>query len=213
MNPTNYFQPLLGESLLYPGQAERYRGQCPMPVMLWVKANGVEPPAYASAYQYYELGVPGYTKIPVGAPILEGDIVVYGPDFPVTKGDGHIDVASQQGVPSDYWAYDSNWSPLVLTKTHHNGSDNQYIIGYLRKEVMEPTDYRMNAGDIENCYMNEQGRKPTQEELDIYTGQPWKQVIQAFWASPERKAWIEGNQTAGYVPFTLPPLFTKQTKG
>lgn len=133
MTPAEYFDPLLGQSVAYPGQ-EAYQGQCVQSVLLWLRDTGTEPPIYASAYMYYTQGIPGYTKVPIGAPIQDGDIVVWGAAFPPTKGNGHIDVATETGTNLDFWAYDQNWTPNVITKTHHAGSQNQYIMGYLRKD-------------------------------------------------------------------------------
>lgn len=135
MNPITFFEPLLGQSLLYPGQNEIYRGQCVQSVMMWIKANGITPPIYPSAADYYTNGVSGYTKIPAGQPIKLGDIVVWRKDFPPSGGNGHIDVASADGSLSSFSAYDSNWyPPLKLAHILHTGNNNNYIAGYLRKE-------------------------------------------------------------------------------
>lgn len=177
MKPAQYFEPKLGQSLLYPGQAQKYLGQCVQSVMLWLAATGTTPPAYPSAFMYYLAGIPGYTKIPAGPAIQDADIIVWGSDFPPSNGNGHIDVATGDGTLKDFWAYDSNWQPpLKLSKIHHNGSDNRFIIGYLRKtkegDTM-PEDYLLNSGDNANVKA-EFGFK-TEDAPDL-TGQPWKSV-------------------------------------
>lgn len=138
MTPAQFFDPQLGESLAYPGQ-EKYRGQCVQSVMLWLAATGTTPPVYLYAHEYYDNGVPGYTKIPAGGAIEDGDLVVYSGALPPSNGDGHIDVATGSGTATNYTGYDQNWNePLKLTKVVHNGSDDKYILGYLRKNTPAP---------------------------------------------------------------------------
>lgn len=201
MSPDAYFAPLNGQSLLYPGTDEEYRGQCVMPVEFWIKENGVEPPRYPSASQYYSRGVPGYTQIPAGAPILEGDIVVFASNFPPANGNGHIDVASSNGSLHDYWAWDSNWSPpLKLSKIHHNGSDNNYIVGYLRltKEEEMPI---ADKGFVINRYKQILGRDCSEQEIAIYVGKTHDVVYDALLDSDEFKARLNG----GAPPIKLSP--------
>lgn len=144
MTPDQYFTPLKGQSLLYPGQANKLRGQCVQSVMLWLQALGVNPPVYEFAYEYYQNGIPGYTKIPVGPNIQTGDIIVWGSNFPASPGAGHIDVAAASGTLQSFYAWDSNWSPpLELNRILHNGNDNNYIVGYLRRQDM-PDPNQMN---------------------------------------------------------------------
>lgn len=167
MTPDYFFTPLKGQSLLYPGSDEEYRGQCTQSARLWIKQEGVNPPAYGSAYLFYDNGVPGFTKIPRGQPIKTGDLVVYSKAF---GGNGHIDVASSDGTITDYWGWDSNWNPLLkLNKVHHNGSDNQYIVGYLRKEGEEmriPTDIEII--DAKKFITGDPNYQPTGPEFDYY---------------------------------------------
>lgn len=201
MTPADFFNPLLGQSLLYPGQSEFYRGQCVQPVMMWIREQGIEPPVYPSAYMYYERGVIGYQKILVGSPIQDGDIVVYSKKFPPANGNGHIDVATG-GTNKDYWAYDSNWNqPLKLTKVHHNGSDNQYIIGYLRRENVEPADYRMNQGDVINGFKI-WNAVPSQTDLDAWTGQTFKKFQYEKITDGVAKM-----PPKGVKPYVIPNLF------
>lgn len=166
MTPDSFFTSLLGQSLLYPGIDEKFRGQCVQSVEMWIKALGVIPPKYPSAYMYYTNGVPGFTKVPRGEPIKNGDIIVWGANYPPAiingVGNGHIDVACADGTINDFWAYDSNWKPLVLAKIHHSGSDNNYIIGYLRKE-----DEMLDGKDIATY------------KLEADTAIPYKNAVEA----------------------------------
>lgn len=149
MTPDAFFSPLNGQSLLLPGQSEDFRGQCVQSVGLWVQTLGLKFPAYPFAYLYYQNGIPGYNKIARGAAIKEGDIVIWGPDFPSSPEAGHIDVASSDGTIDSFWAWDSNWSPpLKLNKIHHTGTSNTYIIGYLRKQ-----GDTMDVEDLKNHIM------------------------------------------------------------
>lgn len=168
MTPSEYFDPLLGQSLYYPGE-QRYKGECPQTVLLFLAATGTTPPIYPFAYQYYEDGIPGYTQIPAGPAIQDGDIIVWGSDFPPSGGDGHIDVATGDGTIEDFWGYDSNWTPpLTLSKIHHVGPNNNYIVGYLRKEEdMQPTPKQV--GDI---YTAMTGNDISQEDLNFYITAP-----------------------------------------
>lgn len=135
MSPNDFFSPLEGQSLLIPGQDERFRGQCPQPVGLYVQALGLTFPAYIDAYLYWDKGIPGYTKVQVGNPIKEGDIIVWRADFPPSLGSGHMDVAAQDGTLANFVAWDSNWyPPLKLAKLSHLGNNNNYIAGYLRRQ-------------------------------------------------------------------------------
>ncbi len=147
MTANQFFSPLLGQSLLYPGQNEIYRGQCVQPVMMWIKANGVEPPVYPNAYQYYTRGVPGYDK--VSGEIQEGDIIVFSSNLPGSDGSGHICVASGDAVPQDFMSYDSNWGPgKKLRQIRHMGSEDSDILGYLRREGYDMATF--NEGDRQN---------------------------------------------------------------
>lgn len=190
MTPDTYFAPLKNQSLLYPGQSQVYRGQCVQSVMLWLKATGTEPPVYPSAYQYFQRGIPGYTKIPAGQPIKAEDIVVWRPDFPPAitggVGNGHIDVAAQDGTAQDFWAWESNWSPpLRLNRIRHNGPDNSYIFGYLRKEENMLDEEAANLLADTLRYNPGVGADPGFKSSFI--GKPLKQVLVEFQGSQEFK--------------------------
>ncbi len=213
MTPDSYFTPLNGQSLLYPGQAEKYRGQCVQPVQMWLKATGTEPPVYQYAYQYYDKGIPGYTKIPAGGPIKTGDIVVWGKNYAASKGAGHIDVATQDGTLQDFYAWDSNWiTPLKLGRWHHNSSSNQYIVGYLRKEGDMPATRQ----DIINAYNGVMAYNPSEAEIQSYLashkdrGQVWQEIYD--YAVHEKKDYFayKAAHDAGVVPYSGPQLFIKK---
>lgn len=64
-------------------------------------------------------------------PIKAGDIVVYGTG--VGSSFGHVSIAGQDGIGSNYVGYDSNWGHnLTVHTVNHNDSYNQYILGILR---------------------------------------------------------------------------------
>lgn len=189
MTPDKFFTPLLGRSLLYPGAAEEYRGQCVQPVLMWMREQGIIPPAYPSAFDYYVLGVPGYDKIPAGAPIKTGDIIVWGSKFPPSKGNGHIDTASANGTLKDFWAYDSNWQPLVLSKVHHNDPENNYIIGYLRRHVM-PNISRHDVGRAAIGLWGPVKGKLTEAQFAKYTQVEQGVMLKRMLDDPMTDAWI-----------------------
>jgi len=182
ITPDQYFTPLKGQSLLYPGQAEKYRGQCVQSVKLWyTEVTGLPAPSHELAYQYYDAGIPGYTKIPAGGPIKTGDIIVWSKYFPASPGAGHIDVAATDGTVNDFYAWDSNWSPpLKLSKIHHNGHDNNYIVGYLRKN--EGEEVKATRQDIINAYNGLMAYNPTEAEIEGYLdsgkdrGTVWQEI-------------------------------------
>lgn len=213
MTPDSYFSPLQGQSLLYPGQSESLRGQCVQSVMMWLKETGTEPPIYPSAYQYFDKGIPGYTKMNADL-IQEDDIIVYSKNFPPAGGNGHIDVAAQDGTRTDYWGWDSNWTPLKLERIHHNGSDNQYIVGILRKENMGLTHDQVAKicvgftnlqPEVSSAFMNNIG-----QDLDT--------VLNNFENYTEHKNLLldaqayRNGQTApsNVVPYSGPQLFVKK---
>lgn len=194
MSPNDYFSPLEGQSLLIPGQDERFRGQCPQPVGLYVQALGLVFPAYGNAYLYWDNGIPGYEKIAAGNPIKEGDIIVWRKDFPPSNGSGHMDVAAQDGTLANFVAWDSNWyPPLKLAKLSHLGNNNNYIAGYLRRigddMVDDPTaramltmstllaqdgkdtpDRQPTLDEVKNLI----GRTPLDAANQIMSYQPWQ---------------------------------------
>lgn len=188
MDVAGFFEPLLGRSLLLSGQSEDFRGQCVQSVGLWVQHLGKVFPVHPSAYQFYVNGIDGFTKIPAGQPIKKGDIVVWAANFPPSKGNGHIDVAAQDGTISDFWAYDSNWDPpLRLSKIHHTGSYNNYIMGYLRLE-----DDMSDVADnyfIEACAEGLLGRTASGDvNLLNNLGRPKNDVLDTFRSYPEHVA-------------------------
>jgi hypothetical protein len=71
--------------------------------------------------------------------INKGDIVVY--DGGVGSPYGHVSIAAQDGVGSNYVGYDSNWGDSKILQTiTHNDRFNSAIIGILRsKEANMPS--------------------------------------------------------------------------
>lgn len=216
MTPDQFFTPLLGQSLLYPGQSEIYRGQCVQSVLLWLKATGTNPPIYPSAADYFTNGIKGYTKIQPGQPILNGDIVVWGKSFPPSGGNGHIDVASSVGNLNSFSAYDSNWAPLKLAHILHTGNNNNYIAGYLRKEET------MSPQDVTNLFSALTGGEAAPADLiSRVTAKSGKDALYAFISDPvvtayqqDLRTWkadaVQLAKNAQYVPYTGPPLFLKK---
>lgn len=154
MTPAQFFDPKIGQSLLLPGQSAQFAGQCVQSVGLWVQALGLSFPAHTYAYQYYAAGIPGYTQVPKGSQVYQGDIVIFNSTLPGSGGAGHICVAKQDGSPQDFISYDSNWSvPLKLEQVEHMGGEDSYILGYLRKE--QQMAYRdMTPQEVAEDYSN-----------------------------------------------------------
>lgn len=215
MNPNDFFIPLEGQSLLYPGQNEIYRGQCVQSVMLWLKATGTEPPIYSSAYLYYVNGIPGYEQVPVGQPIKAGDIVVWRKDFPPSGGNGHIDVATGDGTINSFTAWDSNWYPPLQLKpiTHNQQIYNQYIAGYLRKGGSMAAD-SLNEGEITAIYQLafDNGDVPA-DLINAYKGKPLDGLLQQLQSDPSyAKHYEEVNnpKSDNYKPYDGSELFVKK---
>lgn len=183
MSPDAFFTPLVGQSLLIPGQDERFRGQCPQPVGLYVQALGLVFPANGNAYLYWDNGIPGYEKIAAGNPIKEGDIIVWRKDFPPSNGSGHIDVAAQDGTIANFVAWDSNWyPPLKLAKLSHLGNNNNYIAGYLRRigdEMVDDAGARLILSS--SMFLAQDGdtpdRQPTLDEVKNLVGRTYNDAL------------------------------------
>lgn len=74
--------------------------------------------------------------------------------------------------------------------------------------IVEPVDYRVNDGDIENYFVNFLGRKPTEADLNVYRGKTHKDITYAIMGSPEFKAYTAG--AGNFVPVT-DKLFKEKT--
>lgn len=229
MSPNAFFTTLEGQSLLIPGQAERFRGQCVQSVGLYVQSLGISFPAYQFAYLYYDNGIPGYKKVGAGNPIKEGDIIVWGKNFPASPGAGHIDVAAQDGTLANFVAWDSNWyPPLKLAKLTHIGNNNNYIAGYLRRE--DPVQ-QISLSTARILYFSVVGRDGQQGrpnaatgecdgELNTYVvGKPLtNEFLSSLWNSPESDnyrnkvvpAAFNAEANAGFTPYTGSQLFVKK---
>lgn len=213
MTPNQFFTPLNNQSLLYPGQNPIYTGQCVQSVMMWLKATGTEPPVYPSAYLYYDRGITGYTKIPAGQTILEGDIVVWRKDFPPSLGNGHIDVASANGALNGFSAWDSNWKPLILSHILHNGNYNNYIAGYLRRNMATNS---LTKEEIQVIYtLTFETNDVPQDIIDAYTGQPLDGLLTLLHNDPTwNKHFQEVNNPGNdsFQPYTGSQLYVNVKK-
>lgn len=128
-----------GQYLLYPGQNPIYSGQCVQLTMLYQKdVQGVEPPVYPSAKNYWTM--PGYDQY--GEP-MDGDIIVYGaaPGNP----DGHIGLYYQGNI------YEQNANPDGSPAHLYPFSKRPttYLLGFLRKEGGN-MEKPYNEGDAQN---------------------------------------------------------------
>lgn len=57
----------------------------------------------------------------------------------------------------------------------------------VKEGIVEPADYRTNSGDVVNLYQALLGRKPSDQEINIYKDRPFKEVVSGFTSSPEFK--------------------------
>lgn len=166
MTLNDYFQ--LTGFLLYPGQSEEYRGQCVQSVMIKIKdVDGIEPPVYPDAKDYWFNGIPGYSIVANPQP---GDIAVYnGHDF---FPEGHIAVVSDSNGQVFEQNADPDGSPM-----HFYNRATTYLLGYLRYNGGNMAfDYNSIPSDADKTtyYQAKLGRIPTLAELA--DKQPWGYV-------------------------------------
>lgn len=140
-----------------------------------------------------------FDKIPRGQQ-QPGDINVYDGHGVYTE--GHINIQGNSGL-----VFEQNADP-DNSPSHIANRLETYLLGSLRLKggsqgdtIMEPADYRTNDGDVVNFYVSLLGRQPSPEEIKIYTGRPFKEVISGFTSSPEFKARVD----SGLKPTKLMP--------
>lgn len=74
-----------------------------------------------------------FTKVPYGTTTQypkRGDLVVWSGSLPNSLGFGHIDICVQDGTPSGFVGFDSNWGGKYAHLVQHN---YEYVIGFLRE--------------------------------------------------------------------------------
>jgi murein DD-endopeptidase MepM/ murein hydrolase activator NlpD len=84
----------------------------------------------------------------------------------------------------------------VLWVYLHLSVNNIVTKGQVLEGIVEPADYRTNNGDVVNLYVALLGRQPSDDEIKIYSGLPFKEVIGAFTGSDEFKARMSGTAQA-----------------
>lgn len=67
-------------------------------------------------------------------------------------------------------------------------------------EIVEPADYRVNDGDIQNYYKNFLGRDAKEEDKKVYRGKTHKDIVYAILGSDEFKQ----HQLGNYEPVGFP---------
>lgn len=167
------YQKYAGQSLLVPGEPEYNRGQC----VMWADfaLNDSEfgyglPYHYGNAIDWwYNPGelLENFDKITDGS-IKVGDFVIF--NTQVGSLYGHIDLAMQNATVVSFMGADSNWrgNKTVHPVQHGNPS---WILGSLRYKNQE--DEMPNDGDVDNAYLQINGRKATDDEKKVYTSKPW----------------------------------------
>lgn len=187
MTLDQYFQ--LTGYLLYPGQSEVYRGQCVQSVMIKIKnVDGIEPPVYPNAKDYWFNGIPGYSV--VTDDLQPGDIAVYNGHggFP----EGHIAVVSPRPPEVFEQNADPDGSPM-----HFFTRANTYLLGHLRlKGADMPSSQDIADGlTIQLAYNLGLGRQPTTEEIQGWENQKVtvEQILRSVWTAPEHVAYVNGD--------------------
>lgn len=109
--------------------------------------------------QYYDL-------IPYGQPRQRGDLVVWGANLGQY---GDIAIANDGGTV----IFGQLGTPVFIPANIR--SESRPPLGYLRRKGgnVEPTDYRMNDGDVINGFAIFK-RTPSPEDLAVWTGQTFK---------------------------------------
>lgn len=172
MTEAEYFN--LRGYLLYPGQSEVYRGQCVQSVMIKIKSvDGIEPPVYPNAKDYWYKGIPGYQK--VSSP-QTGDIAVY--DGHGAYQEGHIAVVSPRPPEVFEQNADPDGSPM-----HFYTRKSPYLLGYLRKEeatTMGKPDRAQVINYFKGFAVAGAGGQvgvPTEDQIKYYTERTYDVVL------------------------------------
>lgn len=135
--------------------------------------------------------VNNFTLIPYSPnmQILKDDIVVYGAG--VGSKFGHVSIAAQNGIGSNYVGYDSNWGDTAkLATINHNDKYNSAILGVLRLKGSEAPVF--NEGDRENINIGLFGYDAGLFKTAV--GTDWKTAIYAILQSSDFKNLNEVNQ-------------------
>lgn len=154
-------------------------GQCGELVDLWLAEGFNNHTEYATAYEYWTNGIPGFT---VTTTPKAGDIAVYVPHTVngVNYPDGHIAVYVGSGV-----VFEQNADPDG-SLPHEFNRATTYLAGYLTSQggnmVETPT---VNQGDIENMYQSLLNRPADDSALQTYNGMDWKTFVYALLDSAE----------------------------
>lgn len=208
----DYFHTVnLGKAVTYDNNPENY-GQCAQLMeRKMFDVDGVTPPIYPGAADYYERGVPGYTKIAKTTELpKKGDLVYFQRSVDSVGNNGHVDICMVDGAASGYTGFDSNWDATTYFQiingvkypaAHDVVHNYDLVTGYLRKEVPMPPDYLMNSGDVDNGFAIFK-KTPTQADKDAWIGQPFKKFMYDK-IVPE----VAAMPSANVKPYSGPPLF------
>lgn len=185
-----------GKKHLIPGQKPIYTGQCVQLIgMYFIDVLDQNIPVYSQAKLYWSNGIPGW--FPTTSP-QNGDLAIYdghGPvlvDGTLAYPDGHI------AIVYDGEVFEENADPDG-SPAHLFPRANTYLLGYLRQEggFMDPGDYKVNKGDIDNLCAWLLGRAATKDDY-ARVGATWKQTVTDYVTGNEYRDYIS-NLSSGTV--------------
>lgn len=145
--------------------------------------------SYASAYDYWTNGIPGFIKVYTPE---AGDIgvsvphTVNGINFP----DGHIFIYVGNGI-----VFEQNADPDGSVPHEFNRATT-YLAGYLRQGEV------MNQEQVQSLYIAYWGRQPNQTEINDWVGQGFDKLIAALDNTPQHTQNVN-NAIAGANGSTL----------
>lgn len=185
------FQRYKGQSLLVPGADKSLVGQC----FMWFDfvlhdVDGLPyfyAPAAIDIWETPGVLLQNFNQLRY-APnmlILKGDIVIYGAGVGTSA--GHVSVAAQNGVGTNYIGYDSNWGDSKkLQQITHDDKFNQYILGILRFKGGQG----MDAEDVKEIYLASLHFTPLAKDITPWIGKSSKELTSSFLKSAQ---WLTQN--------------------
>lgn len=200
MSPDSWFNRHKNTAILVPGGGDGNAGQCVQAMDSYLYEVYGKPYVYAAGaldiWNGTLLDKLGLSRIRAGQLVLPGDFVFFSASVGAVQ--GHVDIASRAGTPTDFYAYDSNWGGAafknaagypLLHEVRHNDIYNNYIVGY----------YRIPAG--KGAEAPKEAAMPYITDAALQDYQAWKakaldyqnSVIPAMEA--DKQAWI-ANYTA-----------------
>lgn len=208
------YQKYQGQAVLAPGGGAGNNGQCEQWFDLVLHDVYGQPYFYSqAAYQIWTN--PGvltnnFDRIPYSPSMViqKGDFVIYSQN--IGEGNGHVDVAAQNGIGSNYVGYDSNWGGKknsagypILWEVTHNDSYNQFIYGVLRfkETIMEKLDPNQLPLLLLLCWGNQPVTQADKDKINSLAD--WQTQLNTIlgdnrcnlWVTTEQE-WIKGNGPA-----------------